>query len=155
MNDKPVTVRLLDPPLHEFLPRPEQVNTELAKQLGFNEASELIEAIESMHEENPMLGMRGCHLAIARPGLSEMQVEAIINAAADLMEKDPVNAKPRPRIMVPLVGNVAEFEQQALVIKATAEKVKADRKIDVPYEIGTMIEVPRAACFEQDCCTCR
>lgn len=145
MNDKPVTVRLLDPPLHEFLPRPEQVNDELAKQLGYNKPSELIEAVEAMHEENPMLGLRGCRLAIARQGLSEMQVEAIMNAAADLMEKDPVNAKPRPRIMVPLVGNVNEFEQQALVIKATAEKVKADRKINIPYEIGTMIEVPRAA----------
>lgn len=145
MNDKPVTVRLLDPPLHEFLPRPNQVNQELATQLGYSIPEDLIDAIETLHEENPMLGLRGCRLGIVREGLTEMQVEAIMHAAADLMEKDPANAKPRPRIMVPLVGTVAEFEQQGLIIKKTAEKVKAERKIDIPYEIGTMIEVPRAA----------
>lgn len=142
MNDKPVTVRLLDPPLHEFLPRVAQVNAALATQLGFSELDDLIAAIQSMHEENPMLGLRGCRLGIVREGLTEMQVEAIMSAAADLMEK---NGMPRPRIMIPFVGNVAEFEQQALIVKATAEKVKAERKLDVPYEIGTMIEVPRAA----------
>jgi pyruvate,orthophosphate dikinase len=145
MNDKPVTIRLLDPPLHEFLPRPNQVNQELATQLGYSMPQDLIDAIEALHEENPMLGLRGCRLGIVREGLTEMQVEAIMHAAADLMEKDPVNAKPRPRIMVPLIGTVAEFEQQGLIIKKTAEKVKAERKIDIPYEIGTMIEVPRAA----------
>ena len=144
MDGKPVTVRLLDPPLHEFLPRPAQVNKELAAQLGYTEPDELVGAIEELHEENPMLGLRGCRLAIVRQGLTEMQVEAIIHAAADRLEKDS-NAKPRPRIMVPLVGIVAEFEQQALLIKETAERVKKERNVDIIYEIGTMIEVPRAA----------
>lgn len=144
MDGKPVTVRLLDPPLHEFLPRPAQVNMELANQLGYTEPDDLVNAIEELHEENPMLGLRGCRLGIVREGLSEMQVEAIVHAAADRMEKDP-KASPRPRIMVPLVGTVAEFEQQAHVIKKTAERVKKERNADVIYEIGTMIEVPRAA----------
>ncbi len=145
MNGLPVTVRMLDPPLHEFLPHPEQVNEEMAKELGFETAKDLIEAIESMHEENPMLGLRGCRLGIVREGLTTMQVEALIHAAADLMEKDPVNANPRPRIMIPLVGNVAEFKQQALEAKTAAQRVEKERKIFVPFEIGTMIEVPRAA----------
>ena len=142
MDDKPVTVRLLDPPLHEFLPRVSQVDGSLAKELGFHDPEELIAAIESMHEENPMLGLRGCRLGIVREGLTEMQVEAIMCAAADLMEQ---SGKPRPRIMIPLVGSVAEFEHQALIVKKTAEKVKLERNLEVPYEIGTMIEVPRAA----------
>jgi pyruvate,orthophosphate dikinase len=145
MNGKPVTIRLLDPPLHEFLPRVSQVDEHMAKELGYTDPEDLVDDIEALHEENPMLGLRGCRLAIVRPELTDMQVEAIVNAAADLMEKDPENAKPLPRIMVPLVGSVAEFKQQALQIKAVAERVKADRKIDVPYQIGTMIEVPRAA----------
>ena len=116
----------------------------LAKELGFDKPQDLIDRIDSMHEENPMLGLRGCRLAIVREGLTEMQTEAIIMAAADLIEKNP-NAKPRPRIMIPLVGNLMEFEEEAFLIKKTAEQVKVQRKIDVPYEIGTMIEVPRAA----------
>lgn len=135
-------VRLLDPPLHEFLPRAAQVDQTLTTQLGFSEPDDLITAIESMHEENPMLGLRGCRLGIVREGLTEMQVEAIMSAAADLLEE---NGKPRPRIMIPLVGSVTEFEQQARIVKKTAEKIKAERKLDIPYEIGTMIEVPRAA----------
>lgn len=150
MNGLPVTVRLLDPPLHEFLPRPAAVNDDMAKQLGFESSEELVEAIDSMHEENPMLGLRGCRLAIVREGLSTMQVEAIMNAAADLLEKDPVNAKPRPRIMIPLVGNVAEFQHQALEVKRTAQRVQEERKMTIKYEIGTMIEVPRAALISDE-----
>jgi len=86
-----------------------------------------------------MLGLRGCRLGIIRPELTVMQAEAIISAAADVIEADPVNGKPFPRIMVPLVGSVAEFTTQALAIKRAAEKIKAERKIDVKYEIGTMI----------------
>jgi pyruvate,orthophosphate dikinase len=144
MDGKPVTIRMLDPPLHEFLPRVSEVDAAFAKQLGYTDMHDLVSDIEDMHEENPMLGLRGCRLGIVRPELTVMQVEAIIHAAADLIEQDG-NAKPFPRIMVPLVGGVAEFEHQALIIKRTAERVKAERKIDVPYEIGTMIEVPRAA----------
>jgi pyruvate,orthophosphate dikinase len=144
MDGKPVTIRLLDPPLHEFLPRVSEVDAAFAEQLGYTDMNDLVDDIEDMHEENPMLGLRGCRLGIVRPELTVMQTEAIIHAAADLIEKDE-NAKPFPRIMVPLIGGVAEFENQALIIKRTAERVKAERKIDVPYEIGTMIEVPRAA----------
>jgi pyruvate, orthophosphate dikinase len=145
MNGKPVTIRLLDPPLHEFLPRIQQVDETMAAELGFgSDVAGLINDIEAMHEENPMLGLRGCRLAIVHPELTTMQAVAIINAAADVIEADP-NAKPFPKIMVPLVGTVEEFKCQALAIKQSAEKVKAERKIDVTYEIGTMIEVPRAA----------
>uniref|UniRef100_A0A7S3P7Y3 Pyruvate, phosphate dikinase n=1 Tax=Amphora coffeiformis TaxID=265554 RepID=A0A7S3P7Y3_9STRA len=144
MDGLPVTIRLLDPPLHEFLPKPDEVTDEFAKTLNYDDAMSLKNDIANMHEENPMLGLRGCRLGITRPELTQMQAEAIINAAADCMEKDP-KAKPFPRIMVPLVGNLVEFKHQALIIKRAAEKIKADRKINVLYEIGTMIEVPRAA----------
>mmetsp|Transcript_5850 Transcript_5850/g.17444 ORF Transcript_5850/g.17444 Transcript_5850/m.17444 type:complete len:997 (-) Transcript_5850:254-3244(-) len=144
MDGLPVTIRMLDPPLHEFLPRVGQVDEDLAAELGYSYEQDLIDDIEDLHEENPMLGLRGCRLAIVRPELTTMQVEAIINAAADLLEKD-ANAKPFPRIMIPLVGGLPEFEQQALQIKETAEKVKKERGMDIKYEIGTMIEVPRAA----------
>lgn len=144
MEAKPVTIRLLDPPLHEFLPRVQQVDEAMATELGYISTTALINEIEAMHEENPMLGLRGCRLAIVRPEVAPMQAEAIINAAADVMEEDP-NAKPFPRIMVPFVGSVSEFTHQALEIKKAAERVKAERNIDVHYEIGTMIEIPRAA----------
>ena len=144
MDNLPVTIRMLDPPLHEFLPRPAQINDDMAKLLGFEDPDELIEAIESMHEENPMLGLRGCRLAIVREGLTTMQVEAIMHAAIDLKEKNAA-ANPRPRIMIPLVGNIAEFKHQALEVKATAKRVEEERKMKINYEIGTMVEVPRAA----------
>jgi pyruvate, orthophosphate dikinase len=144
MNGKSVTIRLLDPPLHEFLPRIEQCDSEMASQLGFGDnVGALKSSIEGMHEENPMLGLRGVRLGLTRPELSTMQVEAIINAAADLIEEDPVNNKPYPRIMVPLAGSVSEYKCQAKAIKTVAEQVKKDRSINVPYEIGTMMEVPR------------
>jgi pyruvate,orthophosphate dikinase len=144
MDGKPVTIRMLDPPLHEFLPHASEVTAAFAERLGYTDMHDLVSDIEKMHEENPMLGLRGCRLGIVRPELTVMQVEAIINAAADLIEQDR-NAKPFPRIMVPLVGIVSEFVHQALIIKHTAERVKTERNIEVPYEIGTMIEVPRAA----------
>ena len=142
MDGKPVTIRLLDPPLHEFLPQPSEVTPEFAETLGYDDAKHLAEDIADLHEENPMLGLRGCRLGICRPELTVMQVEAIMNAAADVMEE---NGTPHPRIMVPLVGSVEEFTNQALLVKKTAEKVRSDRKLEIPYEIGTMIEVPRAA----------
>jgi len=144
MDDKPVTIRLLDPPLHEFLPRTQEVNTRFAQSLGYDDNEKLINDIESMHEENPMLGLRGCRLAIVHSELTVMQVEAIMNAAADLVQANP-DAKPFPRIMVPLVGSVLEFTDQALLIKKTAQRVLKERNANVRYEIGTMIEVPRAA----------
>ena len=144
MDGKPVTIRLLDPPLHEFLPRPSDVNEAFARELGYDDPKSLMHDIQEMHEENPMLGLRGCRLGICRPELTEMQVDAIMNAAADLIEANS-GAKPFPRIMVPLVGSVPEFQNQALLVKRTAERIKKERKLDLKYEIGTMIEVPRAA----------
>ena len=144
MGDKPVTIRLLDPPLHEFLPRPSEVDDKLAKQLGYASKQSLVKDIEDMHEENPMLGLRGCRLGIVRSDLTVMQTEAIIGAAIDIVEENKA-AKPFPRIMVPLVGGVAEFQNQALLIKKTAKRVMDERGVSVHYEIGTMIEVPRAA----------
>lgn len=146
MNGKPVTIRMLDPPLHEFLPRASVVDQAMATELGYADPGALVNDIESMHEENPMLGLRGCRLGIVRPELTTMQAEAIISAAADAMES---GIKPFPRIMVPLVGSITEFTSQASAIKKAAEKIKSERKIDVPYEIGTMIEVPRAALISE------
>jgi pyruvate, orthophosphate dikinase len=142
MDGKPVTIRLLDPPLHEFLPKPSEVTAKFADELGYDDPKHLVEDIEEMHEENPMLGLRGCRLGICRPELTKMQVEAIMHAAADRMEQ---GGKPYPRIMVPLIGTVSEFENQALLIKRTANAVRTERSLDIPFEIGTMIEVPRAA----------
>jgi pyruvate,orthophosphate dikinase len=145
MDGKIVTVRMLDPPLHEFLPRPEKVTKELAEQLGFGgDTKAFTDAINAMHEENPMLGLRGCRLGIIHPDFTEMQVEAIMNAAADQIDENP-KANPRPRIMIPLIGSTAEFKNQALICKAVAERINKERMVDIPYEIGTMIEVPRAA----------
>lgn len=144
MDDKPVTIRLLDPPLHEFLPRTQQVDEAMAAELGYESTDELVGDIESMHEENPMLGLRGCRLAIVRPEVTTMQAEAIINAAIDVIEED-AKAKPFPRIMVPLVGSIPEFVSQAMAIKRAAEKTMSERQTSIHYEIGTMIEVPRAA----------
>jgi len=145
MDGKIVTVRMLDPPLHEFLPRPEKVTKELAEQLGFGgDTKAVTDAINAMHEENPMLGLRGCRLGIVHPDFTEMQVEAIMNAAADQIDENP-KANPRPRIMIPLIGSTAEFKNQALICKAVAERINKERMVDIPYEIGTMIEVPRAA----------
>jgi pyruvate, orthophosphate dikinase len=147
MDGKPVTVRLLDPPLHEFLPKTSEVTSDFAKAIGYNDPDDLVADIEDMHEENPMLGLRGCRLGICRPELTVMQVEAIMNAAADLIEE---KLSPYPRIMVPLVGGVAEFKNQAILIKETAERVKKERGLDMPYLIGTMIEVPRAALLSDE-----
>lgn len=144
MGNNPVTIRLLDPPLHEFLPRRDEVSARFAQSLGYVDKQALMDDIDAMHEENPMLGLRGVRLAIVHNELTVMQVEAIMNAAADVLDSSK-SAKPFPRIMVPLVGSVAEFQQQAMLIKQTAERVRQARDKNIRYEIGTMIEVPRAA----------
>jgi pyruvate,orthophosphate dikinase len=118
----------------------------VAAELGFGkDVKRMLARIESMHEENPMLGLRGCRLGIVKPEFTQMQVEAIMSAAADFMEESPETAKVHPRIMIPLIGSIKEYKNQALLIKREAERIKAERKLDIPYEIGTMIEVPRAA----------
>jgi pyruvate,orthophosphate dikinase len=141
MGARPVTVRTIDPPLHEFLPQKEAEVAELARATG--KTVERIRArIEELHESNPMLGHRGCRLGITYPEITEMQTRAILEAALEVSAK---GVKARPEIMIPLVGKLAEFDHQAKVVRETAEKVFAERKRRIPYLVGTMIEVPRGA----------
>jgi pyruvate,orthophosphate dikinase len=136
-----VTVRLLDPPLHEFVPHQQATQKELAEEMGISIEQIRIKVAE-LEEFNPMLGHRGCRLGITYPEITEMQARAIIEAAMNLKAKG-VDA--RPEIMVPLIGTVAEFKNQADIINATAETVFAERGDRIEYLVGTMIEVPRAA----------
>ncbi len=142
MEGKPVTIRLLDPPLHEFLPKTEADIKELSDQFGIPE-KKIRDKMVELHEFNPMLGHRGCRLAITYPEIAEMQTEAIINAALVVTKETGVKIK--PEIMVPLVGNVTELRDVKKTIDETAEKCfeKAGMRLD--YMVGTMIEIPRAA----------
>jgi pyruvate,orthophosphate dikinase len=136
-----VTVRLLDPPLHEFVPHQQATQKELAKEMGIS--IEMVKnKISELEEFNPMLGHRGCRLGITYPEITAMQARAIIEAAMNLKAKG-IDA--RPEIMVPLVGTVAELKNQADIIRATAEKVFAEKGDRIDYLLGTMIEIPRAA----------
>ncbi len=136
-----VTVRLLDPPLHEFVPHQQATQKELAGEMGIS-IDQIRIKVSELEEFNPMLGHRGCRLGITFPEITEMQARAIIEAAMNLKAKG-IDA--RPEIMVPLIGTVAEFSNQAAIINATAEKVFAERGDRIDYLVGTMIEVPRAA----------
>ncbi|MCX6237195.1 MAG: pyruvate, phosphate dikinase [Bacteroidia bacterium] len=136
-----VTVRLLDPPLHEFVPHQQATQKELAAEMGIS-IDQIRQKVSELEEFNPMLGHRGCRLGITYPEITEMQARAIIEAAMNLKAKG-VDA--RPEIMVPLIGTVAEYTNQAAIINATAEKVFAERGDRIDYLVGTMIEVPRAA----------
>jgi len=136
-----VTVRLLDPPLHEFLPKTKKEAKELSRKIGIDEKT-IWQKTEDLHEFNPMLGHRGCRLGITYPEITEMQTRAIISAACELAKK---NIKVVPEIMVPLVGGVAEFADQKAIIDATAKETMGLYKTKVKYLVGTMIEVPRAA----------
>ncbi len=137
MDGLPVIIRLLDPPLHEFLPKTDEMIKEVAEEMNISE-EKLKEKIESLHEFNPMLGFRGCRLAIAYPEIPRMQARAILEAAKEVKAE---GIKPVPLIEVPLVGNVKEFTIVRDIIKEVADEVNAG----VDYKIGTMIEVPRAA----------
>ncbi len=141
MGPRPVTIRTLDPPLHEFLPHEETEQRELAAATG-RSLEEIQARIAELHESNPMLGHRGCRLGISYPEITEMQAEAIFEAACDVAAK---GGKPRPEIMVPLVGTPKELELQAAIVRAMADRVFARRKRKVAYSVGTMIEVPRGA----------
>ncbi len=136
-----VTIRLLDPPLHEFTPNDEASQKEMAEKLGVD-VSVVKEKVESLHEFNPMLGHRGCRLGNTYPEITEMQARAIIEAACDLKKE---GFDPRPEIMVPLIGTVKELKMQEEIIRATAEKVFEEKGMKVDYLVGTMIEIPRAA----------
>jgi len=141
MHDLPVTVRLLDPPLHEFVPHEEANQAEMAKEMGIS-AAEVKAKVESLHEFNPMLGHRGCRLGNTYPEISEMQTRAIIEAALNLKKKG-ITAK--PEIMIPLTGTYKEMKMQEDIVRSTIETVFKERKDKIDYLVGTMIEVPRAA----------
>lgn len=140
MEGLPVTIRLLDPPLHEFLPQEDAAIEQLAKDLGITPAA-LRERVESLRELNPMLGHRGCRLAITYPEIYEMQVRAIIGAAAQLAKE---GQEVVPEIMIPLVGTVQELEILRELVVRTAEQVMEEAGVKIEYQVGTMIEIPRA-----------
>ncbi|NLO10978.1 MAG: pyruvate, phosphate dikinase [Candidatus Cloacimonetes bacterium] len=141
MDGLPVTIRLLDPPLHEFVPHEEEQQAEMAKELGM-ELSKVKERVASLHELNPMLGHRGCRLGNTYPEITEMQARAILEAAVNVKAK---GITVLPEIMVPLIGTQAEFRLQEDIIRATADKVFAEKGVKLEYMVGTMIEIPRAA----------
>jgi pyruvate, orthophosphate dikinase len=137
----PATIRLLDPPLHEFVPHEAKAQADLAKKMGVS-ADKVKHRVEQLHEFNPMLGHRGCRLGIAYPEITEMQARAIFEAAADVAKKKiPV----KPEVMIPLVGFKKEFDLQAEIVHRVAAEVMAEKKIKFSYQVGTMIEVPRGA----------
>lgn len=141
MNGLPVVIRLLDPPLHEFLPNDHTSRHEMALTLGIS-AEEIAQKINSLHEFNPMLGFRGCRLAVVYPEILKMQVRAIIEAAINVKKK---GLSVYPEIMIPLVGIYKEFEYCKKHAVEEINKVFDEQHVKLPYEIGTMIEVPRAA----------
>ncbi|HCD53748.1 MAG TPA: pyruvate, phosphate dikinase [Balneolaceae bacterium] len=141
MNGLAVTIRLLDPPLHEFLPHTDEEIEVVAKQLGIEEEA-LRRKVNALKEFNPMLGHRGCRLGITHPEITEMQTRAIMEAAIELQSE---GIKAIPEIMIPLVGSVQEFVNQRKVVEKTSEEVFAELDARVDFKIGTMIEVPRAA----------
>ena len=141
MKGFPVTVRTLDPPLHEFLPKKESEIKELATEIGVPVKS-VKDKIASLHEENPMLGFRGCRLGIEFPEITEMQARAILEAAVDVKKE---GYEVHPEIMIPLVGHVNELKLQEAIVRRVAEEVFAEKGLRVDYMVGTMIELPRAA----------
>ncbi|UUO05544.1 pyruvate, phosphate dikinase [Blastopirellula sp. J2-11] len=143
MKGLPVTVRLLDPPLHEFLPHDKKAQAEIAKEIGVS-ADKVRSRVAQLHESNPMLGHRGCRLSVTYPEILEMQVTAIVEATIECKKK---RIDAQPEIMIPLVGTAAELKLLRGMAEATIEKVKADAKFtgELPILIGTMIEIPRAA----------
>jgi len=141
MKELPVTIRTLDPPLHEFLPQSDKELDELAKAIKVP-AEKLKAKGEALHEANPMLGHRGCRLGIVYPEITEMQARAILEAACEVAKK---GIKVHPEIMIPLVGHVNELKSQAEVVRRVAKRVFKEQGIEVEYLLGTMIELPRAA----------
>ncbi|MBA7664180.1 Pyruvate, phosphate dikinase [subsurface metagenome] len=141
MSGLPVTIRLLDPPLHEFVPKTRQDTRELADKIGLP-VKKLKEKIDSLHELNPMLGHRGCRLGITYPEIYDMQVQAIIEAACDVAR---TGVKVFPEIMIPLVGAAEELRRLRMNAEEIARQVIAKKKVKLSYKIGTMIEIPRAA----------
>jgi pyruvate,orthophosphate dikinase len=141
MEGYPVTIRLLDPPLHEFLPQQPAEIESLARELKLDPGV-LKGIIDRLHEVNPMLGLRGCRLGIIYPEITAMQVRAIFEAACTVAAR---KGRVMPEVMIPLTATVVEFRKQALIVRQVAEEVFQERQITVPYLLGTMIELPRAA----------
>jgi pyruvate,orthophosphate dikinase len=141
MGERPVTIRLLDPPLHEFLPNEEGALAKTAADLNVS-VEKLRDRVRQLHEMNPMLGHRGCRLGITHPEIYETQVRAIFEAAAEVVEG---GGKPNPEIMIPLIGTEAEFLRLKTLVDETAQVVSRETGRQVPYKTGTMIEIPRAA----------
>ena len=141
MNGRPVTIRTIDPPLHEFLPHEEKEQRQLASQMGIS-FEKVKQRVESLHEFNPMLGFRGCRLGIIYPEITEMQARAIFEAAAETKKK---GIDVEPEVMIPLVGNVKELEHQEKLVRETASLVMKEQAVTFKYLVGTMIEVPRGA----------
>jgi len=146
LGDKPLTVRLLDPPLHEFLPSKveliEKVATKKALGQDYKEDAEMLEIVEGLSESNPMMGLRGCRLGLTYPEINEMQVRAIFEACCDLTKE---GHKVKPYIMIPLIGHVNELRIAKEILERVAEDVMTEKGIRVEYKFGTMIEIPRAA----------
>ena len=149
MESLPVTIRTIDPPLHEFLPKREDLMVEIQHLVDTKPRSPKLKAlrtllarVEELHEQNPMLGLRGCRLGIAFPEITEMQVRAILEAAVAVKLK---GGNPHPEIMIPLVGSVEEMRNQAAIVRRVAEEVFKEKGAKVDYMVGTMIELPRAA----------
>ena len=141
MEGYPVTIRLLDPPLHEFLPKEPSEIEAVARETG-RTPDQVLRAVRTLSEVNPMLGLRGCRLGIMYPEITAMQARAIFEAACIVAAR---KGRVQPEVMVPLVADVVEFRQQALIVRQVAEEVFREKQIMVPYLLGTMIELPRAA----------
>jgi pyruvate, orthophosphate dikinase len=149
MDGFPVTIRTLDPPLHEFLPRREELMVEIAKleiskprSPKLKELHTLLNRVEQLHEVNPMLGLRGCRLGITYPEITEMQARAIFEAAVKVQKE---GVKVKPEVMIPLTTGIKEMANQAAIVRRVAEEVFAEKETKVEYLVGTMIELPRAA----------
>lgn len=142
LQDRPATIRFLDPPLHEFLPHEDEEIEELAKDLGIT-FKELKNKVESLHEFNPMMGHRGCRLAVSYPEIAEMQTRAVIEAAIDV--KARLGYDIVPEIMIPLVGEVKELKYVKNIVTTTADAIIKESGVEMKYMVGTMIEIPRAA----------
>lgn len=142
MGERPMTIRYLDPPLHEFLPTKDEEVADLAKELEVD-AVQLKNVIRSLKEINPMMGHRGCRLAVSYPEIAEMQTKAVINAAINVTRE--TGMKIEPHIMIPLVGDVHELKFVKDIVVRTADKLLADTGMEMHYQVGTMIEIPRAA----------
>jgi len=141
MGGKPVTIRTIDPPLHEFLPHDEAGQREVAEQMGIS-TKRIRERVEALHEFNPMLGLRGCRLGIIYPEITEMQARAIFEAAANVQRS---GMKVEPEVMIPLVGHVKELQLQTDIVRRVAAAVMKETGVKFKYAVGTMIEIPRGA----------